>query len=46
MSIDSRTVPRYCKACMHWASTHGPDGCMYRGCDCLIGQDVLMGHRP
>ncbi len=40
-----RTIPAYCPRCMHWASTHNSEGCMYRGCQCPVGQDVIMGGR-
>lgn len=40
--VTERLIPPYCPTCMHWATTHGPDGCMYRGCECSTGQDILM----
>lgn len=44
--VTQRLIPNYCRDCMHWVATHGVSGCMYRGCTCSVGQDVLMAWHP
>ncbi len=40
--VTERRIPGYCRGCMHWTTTHGLDGCRYKGCGCSVGADVLM----